>query len=498
MKSYYTISTKANPKGEHEINIRLVISRELNPTSGTGIFILPQYFEYYVNTTKCNNNDIKFKNDVISADQAWAKGIPVKYGNIKINKRIDTEEVIYHREQENKLRKLESHLSDAILTAKSNRMIMDRNWLVSQIDRFHYPEKYLPKEKRKDDKKENLPLTLLQAFSYYIKKEEKHKDELTILHSRSKQKNGGKLELDNDNINQRNISALSKRIIQYKNTEKRIKDFLKLLKKSDMLISELDNDFHRDFRAYLDNEGYTLNTKGKHIKNIKAVLHSLPIKCRIDCKFIEKGACNVDKEDVDNIALSEEDLKAISLLQLSGVHKKVRDQFLLLCWTGCRYSDLDKIDINNIHEIGENARVFILIQQKTEEEVIIPILPEIEPILAEYATGLPKVMTDQAFNRYLKEILKNAEFNEEVLITKTIGGKKQTRKYKKWEVVASHTGRRSFATNMYKRGFDTLSIMAITGHKTEASFLKYIKISKKEKAQRLLNLIKEYYKNQHR
>ena len=46
----------------------------------------------------------------------------------------------------------------------------------------------------------------------------------------------------------------------------------------------------------------------------------------------------------------------------------------------------------------------------------------------------------------------------------------------------TYTARRSFATNAYLAGLPPISIMKITGHKTESSFMKYIKISEKENA----------------
>ncbi len=51
-----------------------------------------------------------------------------------------------------------------------------------------------------------------------------------------------------------------------------------------------------------------------------------------------------------------------------------------------------------------------------------------------------------------------------------------------WEVVSSHTARRSFATNAYLSGIPTLKIMKFTGHKKESTFLKYIKMDEKENA----------------
>jgi len=54
-----------------------------------------------------------------------------------------------------------------------------------------------------------------------------------------------------------------------------------------------------------------------------------------------------------------------------------------------------------------------------------------------------------------------------------------------WECISSHTARRSFATNYYLQEFPIVHLMKITGHRTEKSFYKYIKISKLESAKRL-------------
>lgn len=56
---------------------------------------------------------------------------------------------------------------------------------------------------------------------------------------------------------------------------------------------------------------------------------------------------------------------------------------------------------------------------------------------------------------------------------------------KLWKLIASHTAGRSFATNYYLDGFPTIDLMKITGHTTERSFLKYIKISKLDTTNRL-------------
>ncbi|RYZ54771.1 MAG: hypothetical protein EOP49_04360 [Sphingobacteriales bacterium] len=53
------------------------------------------------------------------------------------------------------------------------------------------------------------------------------------------------------------------------------------------------------------------------------------------------------------------------------------------------------------------------------------------------------------------------------------------------DCISSHTCRRSFATNYYLQGFPTIDLMKITGHRQESAFMRYIKVSKLDAAQRL-------------
>jgi integrase len=90
-------------------------------------------------------------------------------------------------------------------------------------------------------------------------------------------------------------------------------------------------------------------------------------------------------------------------------------------------------------------------------------------------------------NDYLKELGKLAEIREAVLITSTKGKEQQTIVYEKWQLITTHTARRSFATNAYLQNVPSISIMKITGHKTEKNFLKYIKISQEDNANKLIS-----------
>jgi integrase len=101
---------------------------------------------------------------------------------------------------------------------------------------------------------------------------------------------------------------------------------------------------------------------------------------------------------------------------------------------------------------------------------------------------MPKVITNQKFNVELHEVCRLAGLNSEETRTRHAGDNIATECCPKWQLVSAHTARRSYATNMYKKGFPTLMIMKITGHKTEKNFLKYIKVDEEENAQLMLDM----------
>jgi integrase len=89
-------------------------------------------------------------------------------------------------------------------------------------------------------------------------------------------------------------------------------------------------------------------------------------------------------------------------------------------------------------------------------------------------------------NEYLKEIGKLAGLTETIKVSTTKGGFRFDESFEKWQLITTHTARRSAATNMYLAGIPTISIMKITGHHTEKAFLKYIRISQEDNALKLM------------
>ena len=145
-----------------------------------------------------------------------------------------------------------------------------------------------------------------------------------------------------------------------------------------------------------------------------------------------------------------------------------------------RYSDYSTLKNDNIQ-----SGFIVKKTKKTGVVVKIPIHPIVREILESYG-GFPRYKgSKQNFNKVLKTAARLNGFNHEILCEFTKGGKIVRQVKRKYEMVASHTARRSFATNAYLAGIPIARIMMLTGHQSETSFFKYIKIRGDENAEEL-------------
>lgn len=245
-------------------------------------------------------------------------------------------------------------------------------------------------------------------------------------------------------------------------------------------FENIDLDFYHEFTAWLRKRGFSENTIGGHFKYIKSVLNEATERGQNTNIAFRSKRFTVITEDVDNIALTDSELTDLYNFDLSDDKRleRVRDLFLIGAHSGLRFSDFSRLTSDNI-----NNGIIEIRQSKTGNPVAIPVHPVIKSIIEKYDGNLPESISNQKFNDYLKEIAQQVpSLKVSASKTRTQGGMRTTVNYQKWELVSSHTARRSFATNAYLQGIPTVTIMAITGHKTEKSFLKYIKVTPKDHA----------------
>jgi len=421
MATYFSLSTKPDNKGRCEILIRYK-SGNYAARAKSGVYSLSDWFEF----VRGDNSETPLK-----------------------GKRIITNEMkemqTFHENQKTKLSEINTAISDTLKNPELDRSSSD--WLLNCIDKYYQRGEYAPKIVQPE-------ITVFQFIDKFINEAPNRKDKKT------------------------GRTFAYGIIQQYRTTEKRLAEFAESIGKTDFGFSDIDKSFYDGFVLYLQNQSLTQNTVGKHVKVLKTFMNEAKEQgYKTDFRSKE---FYVFTEDTDTIYLNETELQQLKDADFSKIPHldRVRDWFLLLAWTGSRFSDLEKVTKTDIKDGFITFR-----QQKTNTKVTIPLHPIVTDILEKYNFNLPEPISNQRFNEYIKEACKRAQINSMETMTRTVGGQLVTEKFEKWEQVSSHTGRRSFCTNMYKRGLSTLMIMSVSGHKTETAFLKYIKVKQHEQAE---------------
>lgn len=243
----------------------------------------------------------------------------------------------------------------------------------------------------------------------------------------------------------------------------------------------INRTFFDKFVTYMNEiKKFATNTKHKHVISLRYFM----------AEAMESGLHNnnsfkkftAKKQQAMKIYLNDTELQKIFDLNLDDNKRlmQYRDSFLIGCYTGLRFSDFSTLTKDNIS--GD----FIKIKtDKTNAFVVIPINSNLRTILNKYDV-LPSFST-QTLNKNIVKVGKLAGINTITQKYKEAGLVTAMQNVPKYELITSHTGRRSFATNCYKAGIPAKQIMLITGHKTESEFFKYIQISQEENAEMLLN-----------
>ncbi len=185
------------------------------------------------------------------------------------------------------------------------------------------------------------------------------------------------------------------------------------------------------------------------------------------------------------IYLTKDELQRVRDLDLAGSKlEPVRDIFLFCCFSSLRHSDADNLRRSDIK--GNHMDVTTI---KTGDSVSIELNDITKAILEKYKDvpfkdnkALPS-FTNQAMNRSLKELCQLAEINDPIRITTYKGNVRHDDVCPKWELVGTHTGRRTFIVQALSMGISPNIVMKWTGHSDYKAMKPYIDIVDSIKAQ---------------
>lgn len=291
------------------------------------------------------------------------------------------------------------------------------------------------------------------------------------------------------------------------NTMKQYRTMLRILKEYEakhritLLFSDINIRFYQRLQQEMVAAGYSLNYFGSIIKCIKVMyraarevdgVHNLTMAEGRGFSAIQIASrsayLNVEElQAIANVEITPEALIAqdAKLAKLSSLNmcrhieglNLARKKFLLGAFTALRVSDFNSL--KDIHIQGEFFRVTT---KKTGAAVVIPIHPVIRKLMDD-GFDISTPIAEQKINEHIKKVARLAGITQMVEATKLVDHRAVVGWWPKCDIITTHTARRSAATNMFKAGIPAISIMKITGHTTEKSFMKYIKISAEENAE---------------
>ena len=391
----------------------------------------------YVRVRDGKNTDIETPTGFTTNPNLWSetKGEPLQKANNpeKLNLKVQLE-------------KLKTKIIESLNTDKGSGTLINKDWLIDVIAKFKNPQL---------EQKTEYLIDLVRAYQTEMK---------TKINP----------------ITRRQISKTT--IRNFNTTLMRLKKFEEHKKKR-YLINEIDLTFFREFVSY-EKENLLLaqNSISKDIKQIKTVCIDAKEKGFEINKQVEYKSFNVPNEKLEEkgkklfVTITESEIELIKKCDLKKVNylKNARDWLIIGCWTGCRVSDLMQLTNDNIQITTKGQKFIRYTQSKTDKQVDIPIHSDVKEIL-ERLGSFPRPISDQRFNEWIKKVCFQSKMTQEVHGTRQnpTTHRKEVGTFQKWELVRSHTCRRSFATNHYNKLPNKL-IMAVTGHSTEKMLLNYI------------------------
>ena len=268
-----------------------------------------------------------------------------------------------------------------------------------------------------------------------------------------------------------------------------------------------------DLKRYFLGRGNSPNTIARYMRIMKTMLFAARDEHYTTCDDFTSRKWSADFQPVDSVYVSEQRLRQMAQLDLRSADTlrqrarrycrdaaerdrlllrldsprfrqqldRSRDVFLLGCLTGQRVSDYLRLTADSVVTLGRDQPFLHIIQRKTGQSVYVPYTAPVRRLLTKYHGRVPP-LSSQQLNRYIKVVGLLLGWTESAGLTVCQGLARRPSPKRFCDALMSHTARRSFATNAYKRGVPLAAIMAVTGHAGEDMLRRYLKLDRQERA----------------
>ena len=277
---------------------------------------------------------------------------------------------------------------------------------------------------------------------------------------------------------------------------------------------EINTAFWDRFKQFCEDEGLMHKSTNKYLAVFRALISYAQANGIEVSETALQSYHKVPIFDDDSKAktyLNEQELQALYEMKLTGMKERVRDIFMLGCYLGQRVSDYNNLTKSDFTTTRRGNRVVSFTQEKTNNAVVVPIIYDnVYSIAEKYNYNFPR-LSHSVINRYIKRILADLSTTlpslrqtlrtaitlkeQQAEARGTMHFERDAKGYvvkPRYEMVSTHTARRSCITNLYLSNRFTISqLMSISGHKSEKAFNEYICCSSEEIADVIAEIAKK-------
>lgn len=250
-----------------------------------------------------------------------------------------------------------------------------------------------------------------------------------------------------------NWNSTAKWLVKYAGNQTRFKD--------------IDKDFCEGFKEFLTNQARTSSNKPLSSTSASSYFNKFRacLKKAVKEKVILTNPC----DDVDAPKVAESIREYLTLDELKAVAKAecrydvLKRAFLFSCLTGCRWSDVQKLEWSEVQKLNEGWRI-VFHQKKTKGLQYLDISDQARALLGETGSPDDRVFTGLTYSSYM-----NVELTRWLMragITKHI---------------TFHCGRHTFAVLQLTLGTEIFTLSKLLGHSELRTTQIYAKIIDEKK-----------------
>ena len=395
-------------------------------------------------------------------NQCWDKSKIIKGAKTTATKKQNSEIEKFNLDLLNFKNKIESFIDENLSIDGSKLKILLKNF----VEKNYFAHRIVIKENRKD----KFPESFSDFVDFYLdfrSVEDKTKGTKPLAYNTIK---------------------------KYKTLKKVVGTFRK-----ELLVTDINDTFRKNFVKFLNDNNYAMNTQIKFIKDIKTL-----------CKFASKEL-QVSKDVLHWVIVPNSRIENVSegvtftfqqlqklteTTMLQDSLENAKDWLLISCYTSVRVSELMTFDIANLIKNGDD--LFLQVTEKknintTGGKKIIYLLPQVVEIMKKRNGNFPRKISDQRYNEYIKKVCKNVGFDEPTDGAKMINNRKTKGVYPFWELVTSHSGRKTYVT-LFSEYLPTEILQMQTNHHSKEMVEHYNKTDETELMLRSARLVANAHK----